>query len=192
MSVSPQRKDAARNREAILDAARDLMAESPDFPLYEVARRAGVGQATLYRHFPDRAALAATLAAELFEEIAGAVAAHAGTADAFDRLLDTIVDCAVRSHGLTDVVRESPEAWREMERMRDELIGLVEGPLTDAKTRGTVAADVRAEDVFLLLAMIDGALQGVADRARRRAIAERVRHLALRGMAAPPDVSWRR
>ncbi len=182
MSVSPQRKDAARNRAAILDAARELMARSPDFPLYEVARRAGVGQATLYRHFPDRATLAATIAGELHEEIGAAVAEHAGGPDAFDRLLDTIVDCAVRSHGLTDVVRESPEAWREMERMRDELIALVGGPLRAAQAAGRVSADVHAEDVFLLLAMIDGALQGVVDRDRRREIAERVRRLVMRGM----------
>jgi AcrR family transcriptional regulator len=137
VSVSPQRKDAARNREAILDAGRDLMAVSRDFPMSEVARRAGVGQATLYRHFP------------------------------------------------TDVVRENPDAWRQMERMRDELIVLVEGPLAGAKAAGIVRDDVRAEDVFLVLAMIDGALQGTADRARRRVTAERVRELAMRGMAAP-------
>jgi AcrR family transcriptional regulator len=182
MSVSPQRKDAARNREAILDAARELMALSADFPLYEVARRAGVGQATLYRHFPDRATLAATIAAELHEEIGAAVAGNAGRPDAFDRLLDVIVACAIRSHGLTDVVRESPEAWRRMERMRDELIELVEGPLDEAKAAGRVARDVRAEDVFLLLAMIDGALTGVVEQDRRRQIAERVRDLVLRGM----------
>jgi AcrR family transcriptional regulator len=183
VSVSPQRKDAARNREAILDAARELMARSADFPLYEVARRAGVGQATLYRHFPDRATLGATLARELHEEIGAAVAEHAGHPDAFDRLLDAIVACAIRSHGLTDVVRESPEAWRQMERMRDELIDLVEGPLDDAKATRRVARDVRAEDVFLLLAMIDGALTGVVEQDRRREIAERVRDLVMRGMA---------
>ena len=64
------------------------------------------------------------------------VAEHAGRPDAFDRLLDVIVACAIRSHGLTDVVRESPEAWRQMERMRDELIDLVEGPLDEAKAAG--------------------------------------------------------
>jgi AcrR family transcriptional regulator len=182
VSASPQRKDAVRNRAAILDATRALMAGSADFPLYEVARRAGVGQATLYRHFPDRAALAATIARELFDEIAEAVAVNAGRDDAFDRLLDTIVDCAVRSHGLTDVVRESPEAWREMERMRDELIAVVGGPLRAAQADGRVSADVQAGDVFLLLAMIDGALQGVVERDRRRGIAERVRDLVMRGM----------
>jgi AcrR family transcriptional regulator len=185
VSVSPQRKDAARNREAILDAGRDLMAVSRDFPMSEVARRAGVGQATLYRHFPDRATLAATLATELFADLVASVRRDGDGPDAFERLLDTIVECAVRSHGLTDVVRENPDAWRQMERMRDELIVLVEGPLAGAKAAGIVRDDVRAEDVFLMLAMIDGALQGTADRARRRLTAERVRELAMRGMAAP-------
>jgi AcrR family transcriptional regulator len=183
VSVSPQRKDAARNREAILDAGRDLMARSGDFPMSEVARRAGVGQATLYRHFPDRATLAATLAAELYVEIVAAVGRGDGRPDAFERLLDTIVECAVRSHGLTEVVRENPDAWREMQRMRDELIGLVDGPLASAKAAGQVRDDVLAEDVFLLLAMIDGALQGMADRERRRVTAQRVRELVMRGMA---------
>jgi hypothetical protein len=90
----------------------------------------------------------------------------------------------VRSHGLTDVVRENPDAWREMQRMRDELIELVEGPLETAKAAGVVRGDVLAEDVFLLLAMIDGALQGMADRERRQVTARRVRELAMRGMAS--------
>jgi AcrR family transcriptional regulator len=179
VSVSPLRKDAARNREAILDAARDLMARSGDFPMYEVARRAGVGQATLYRHFPDRATLATALAIELHEEIAAAVQERP---DSFDHLLDTIVACAVRSHGLTHVVRESQAAWRELERLRDELIVIVERPLRAAQAAGEIRGDVRPEDVFLLLAMIDGALQGVAEQGRRRELAERVRHLGVRGL----------
>jgi AcrR family transcriptional regulator len=179
MSVST-RKDAARNREAVLDAARDLMGTSSTFTMSQVARRAGVGQATLYRNFPDRAALATALAAELHEEIAATVAAHPAS---FAALLDTIVDCAVRSHGLTQVVREREDAWRELERLRDELIVLVDGPLRAAQAAGEIGEDVRPEDVFLLLAMIDGALQGVVEPARRRALAERTRRLVLSGMA---------
>jgi AcrR family transcriptional regulator len=146
--------------------------------MYEVARRAGVGQATLYRHFPDRATLATALARELHVEITTAVEAQP---ESFGHLLDTMVACAVRSHGLTQVVRESEAAWRELERLRDELIVLVERPLRAAQAAGEINGDVRPEDVFLLLAMIDGALQGVADQARRRELAERVRHLAVAG-----------
>jgi AcrR family transcriptional regulator len=177
MSVSPQRKDAARNREAILDAARELMARSSGFPMYEVARRAGVGQATLYRHFRDRAELAAAIAGELHGEIA-AVAAG-GT---LDDVLDAIVGCAVRSHGLLDVVRESPDAWREMLRLRDEFIGLVRRPLAAAQAAGEVRGDVEPADLFLVLTMIDGSVQGIAEPARRLHTARRARELALRGL----------
>jgi len=52
------RTDAARNRERILAAAREMLVEQGrDVPLDDIARRAGVGNATLYRHFPDRHAL---------------------------------------------------------------------------------------------------------------------------------------
>jgi len=59
-----------------LDAARELFAECADVPMYEVARRAKVGQATLYRNFPDRRNLAAALLAEHMEQTEQLAAAH--------------------------------------------------------------------------------------------------------------------
>jgi AcrR family transcriptional regulator len=56
-----RRTDAQRNRESILVAARELFAESAEVPRCEVARKAGVGQATLYRNFPDHRDLVAAL-----------------------------------------------------------------------------------------------------------------------------------
>src|SRR4051794_23585109 len=57
--VHRTRADALRNRERIVAAARDVFVEyGPDAPLDEIARRAGIGNATLYRHFADRQALA--------------------------------------------------------------------------------------------------------------------------------------
>ncbi|WP_405980251.1 TetR/AcrR family transcriptional regulator [Streptomyces sp. NBC_00158] len=56
--VPKPRADAVRNRERILVAAREVFVEfGSEAPLDEIARRAGIGNATLYRHFPDRAAL---------------------------------------------------------------------------------------------------------------------------------------
>ncbi|MGW1639052.1 TetR/AcrR family transcriptional regulator [Streptomyces lavendulae] len=56
--VPKPRADAVRNRERILAAAREMLVETgAEAPLDEIARRAGVGNATLYRHFPDRSAL---------------------------------------------------------------------------------------------------------------------------------------
>lgn len=54
-SRQPRRADAQRNRELLLAAAREVFSQhGTDAPLDEVARRAGIGNATLYRHFPDR------------------------------------------------------------------------------------------------------------------------------------------
>lgn len=49
-----QRAAAARNRAVILDAAHDLLADNPNASMNEIAKRAGVGAGTLYRHFPTR------------------------------------------------------------------------------------------------------------------------------------------
>src|SRR5882672_7902292 len=60
------RADARRNRDQVLAAARDVFVElGADAPLDEVARRAGVGIATLYRRFPDRAALQRAVALDV-------------------------------------------------------------------------------------------------------------------------------
>jgi AcrR family transcriptional regulator len=58
MTGAPQqRSDALKNREAILQVAHDALAESPHASLNSIAKRAGVGPGTLYRHFPTREAL---------------------------------------------------------------------------------------------------------------------------------------
>src|SRR5262245_59292327 len=54
-SRRPRRADAQRNHDLLLAAAREIFSErGADAPLNEVARRAGIGNATMYRHFPDR------------------------------------------------------------------------------------------------------------------------------------------
>jgi AcrR family transcriptional regulator len=65
------RADARRNYEALISAARELFVElGSEAPLDEVARRAGVGAGTLYRHFPTRADLLAAVYAADLEELA--------------------------------------------------------------------------------------------------------------------------
>ncbi|WP_405406989.1 TetR/AcrR family transcriptional regulator [Streptomyces sp. NBC_01104] len=55
--ASRQRADALKNRELILQVAHDALTESPDASLNSIAKRAGIGPGTLYRHFPTREAL---------------------------------------------------------------------------------------------------------------------------------------
>ncbi|NEE42769.1 TetR/AcrR family transcriptional regulator, partial [Streptomyces sp. SID7982] len=76
-------KAAARNRSALVTAAREVFAEHGlEAPLSAIARRAGVGQGVLYRHFPDRAAAVAAVLEEnvrqIEQEAAGRDATFAG------------------------------------------------------------------------------------------------------------------
>lgn len=72
-----ERADVLRNRGAILDAAVDVLADDPSASLSEVARRAGLGRATLYRHFPSREALRAAIRQEALSRARAALAGAA-------------------------------------------------------------------------------------------------------------------
>ncbi|MGW6770202.1 TetR/AcrR family transcriptional regulator [Streptomyces sp. NPDC055037] len=73
-------KAAARNRAALTSAAREIFAEHGlEAPLSAIARRAKVGQGVLYRHFPDRAALAAAVLEENVRQIEKAAEAEDAT-----------------------------------------------------------------------------------------------------------------
>src|SRR5271156_2894502 len=119
------RKDAKRNREAILQAARELFAESADVAMCEVARRAGVGQATLYRNFPDRSALAAEVLGEQVDRIAELAADHAGDADAFFVLLRALVEAMVHLYALSELAREDVCVGSRLEQERLRIAALL-------------------------------------------------------------------
>lgn len=176
------RSDARRNREAILAAAREMFAESGDVAMYDVARRAGVGQATLYRNFPDRDALIAAIGVEWLEELERLGAEHAGEPDAFFVLLRAMVDSAARFHGLADCAQDSPDLASELEPLYQRLNALIKPSLRAAKAAGLVRRDLSVNDVMLLMAMVEGALSREADAAGRVAAASRVLALALDGL----------
>lgn len=69
------RADAMRNRAALLDAAADVLAVAPTASLAEVAARAGLGRATLYRHFQSREALQTAIREEALARAAAALGA---------------------------------------------------------------------------------------------------------------------
>src|ERR1700753_3594807 len=112
------RRDARDNRAAILDAARELFADSADVAMSQVARRAGVGQATLYRNFPNRAALVAEILDEHVERIASIAAAHEGDPDAFFVLLRSLVGTMVELFALARLARDDVRADSHLKRGR--------------------------------------------------------------------------
>lgn len=177
-----RRKDATRNREAILAAARELFADCADVPLYEVARRAGVGQATLYRNFPDRRDLAAALLCEEMEQTERLAAAHAGDPDAFFVLLRNIVDTIARLRSLGDLAREDSCVGSALHSRRRQLRELLTEPLRAAKATGTVRCDMTIDDVFLIVLMVKGAIDGTEGAAERATAAHQALALLLEGL----------
>ena len=179
------RKDAKRNREAILLAARELFAESADVPMCEVARRAGVGQGTLYRHFPDRAALAAEVLSEHVERVVQLADEHAGDADAFFVLLRALVETTVQTCALGELAREDACVGARLEHERQRIVELIKQPLCDAKASGALRRDTSLDDVFLVLQMAMGAMERAAGPSARAATVSRVLTLALEGLVPP-------
>ena len=179
------RRDARDNRAAIVAAARELLADSADLVMCQVARRAGVGQGTLYRNFPSRSALAAEILDEHVDRIAALAAEEAGRPDAFTVLLRRLVEAMADLYGLAVLARGDAETDSQLKRGRARIGELLEEPLGDAKAAGTVRPEVGIDDVFLTFAMARGAMEGLPDRAARAAVAHRVLALLLDGLTPP-------
>ena len=179
------RKDAKRNREAILNAARELFAESADVAMFEVARRAGVGQATLYRNFPDRRALAAEILGERIERVAQLASEHAGDPDAFFVLLRKLVESTIHLYAVSELARKDACVGSQLERDRQRIAELMKRPLREAKAAGTLRRDISLDDVFLVLLMARGAMQRAHGASARASAANRALTLALDGLIPP-------
>jgi AcrR family transcriptional regulator len=187
VTVTPDhlRRDARDNREAILEAARALFADSADVAMCQVARRAGVGQATLYRNFPSRGALAAEILDEHVDRIAALAAEHTGQPDAFFVLLRGLIDGMVGLYGVAVLARRDADADSRLEDSRQRIAELLKRPLSDAKAAATLRRDFAVDDVFLLLGMARGAMEGLADPSARSAVAHRILALILNGIEQP-------
>lgn len=181
---TPSRADALRRRRQILDAALELLSEDPDSSFAQIAHAAGVGQATVYRHFADRQDLVAALLEDSLARTEALVEADSGRPDSFARLLQATVAEQVRCQGLISVLRREDVDHPRVEQLTSRVLDLFEGPLSEAKRSGQARADLELEDVLLLLAMIDGALMNIVP-VERDATAERALRLLLQGVA--PD-----
>ena len=180
-AVSP-RKDARRSRAAILAAARELFSDGRDVPMYEIGRRAGVGHATLYRHFPDRAAIAEAVVSEQIERLEEIVGARAGDRHAIFLALDASVDALVEIHDLVGILRDDPALAPVLARLRARVKAALHAAVESSRREGLLRDDVDIDDLMLVLSMINGALHGLATIRPRRSVADRALDIALRGL----------
>ena len=150
------RADAARNREAIIAAARPVFAEQGlGAPLDEIARRAGVGNATLYRHFPTREELVqAALLGPIAEYLAAAEEAVADPDPwaGFRDYLLRLCQLQARDRALADLlVTTIKTPSGELEQLRGTAFELTRQLIERAQAAGELRADFRHQDLPLLL-----------------------------------------
>ncbi|MEU4242751.1 TetR/AcrR family transcriptional regulator [Actinoplanes sp. NPDC026619] len=179
-----RRRDAQRNRTAILLAACELMSsEQPRVGMPEIARRAGIGQATLYRHFPDRMALTTAVIGYLIDGLERCVAAGRDQPATFRAALDAILHAQVTMRPLVELARRLDAATRG--RFLRRLVGVLAEPLRWAQATGQVRADLVPDDLILLFGMVEGVVEGARNHAEAVAAAGRSIDLALDGVFRP-------
>lgn len=159
-------------------AALEVFAEGGiDAPLSAVAKRAGVGQGSLYRHFPDRVSLA--LAA--FEEnVADLEAVAAEPGRTLDDLLATITGQIIDSVAFVDIMTPTAADPR-LESVVERVTATLTEPLRQAHAAGAVHRSVTADDVMLAVGMVAGLVARTA-AADRAATADRCWALLRRAM----------
>jgi AcrR family transcriptional regulator len=158
----PLRADAQLNRDRILLAAAKLFAERGlNVPLEEIARRAGVGVATLYRRFPTRADLAAAAFERSMSKYTEAVDRalenpHAG--DGFRGLIFDLCELQARDAGLRDLLTTSFPARSTIEQRTSEAVEKLKVIIARAQAEGSVRPDLVVADVVVMLLANSGVL----------------------------------
>jgi AcrR family transcriptional regulator len=160
------RRDAARNRAKLLAAGREVFAEQgPDASLEEVARRAGVGIGTLYRHFPSREALAEEIFAEHIDEVVSAAEAAVAEEEAWTglgRFLEHVLDLQARNLPLRGLFLRHSGGDRAAERRR-VILPLLDRVIERGKQQGVLRDDLAVGDLSLALWSFSPVLEATAD-----------------------------
>ncbi|WND36290.1 helix-turn-helix domain-containing protein [Streptomyces sp. BB1-1-1] len=157
-----QRRDARRNRELLLEAAHEVFTEEGlEAPLDVIARRAGVGNATLYRHFPTRAALVDAVFRDSLTGTMDAGERARNATDAWAGLtayLDAVFETLAADRGTNDLMTTHLRGVDSLESVHEHNRRTVDSLLARCRDEGTVRADVTTEDVLFALAALGRAV----------------------------------
>jgi AcrR family transcriptional regulator len=179
-----QRVDARRNHTRVVEAARRCMArDGLDAGMDEIAREAGVGVGTVYRHFPTKDDLVDALAAERFQRLRD-LALEALTdsdKDPWQAFADFVRESAkiqCDDRALSEVLTSRPETMGRAAESVD-MLGLVERLLTRAQRAGVVRKDAEPYDIPMLMCALAGTYRNP------HADADRYIGIVLDGLRAP-------
>lgn len=152
----PLRADAARNAERILRAARAVYGElGPDAPVEAVARRAGVGERTLYRRFPTKADLVRAALDQSIAEDLTPVIDSARCADdpllGLTELIEAAISLGAREHNLLTAARRAGSLTSDVSVSLNEALGEL---VREGQRVGSIRSDLVADDLPRLVAML--------------------------------------
>ncbi|MFD4637045.1 TetR/AcrR family transcriptional regulator [Lentzea sp. NPDC058436] len=181
-----ERSDARYNREQILDAAREVFAaDGLTAPLREVARRAGVGPATLYRHFPTKEALAAEAFADRMRACETIVADGLADPDpwqGFCSVIEKICELHSRDRGFTAAFTANFPHAADFTARRERTLKSVAKLARQAKRTGRLRQDFVLDDLVLVLMANNGI--HATTTATRAAASRRFASLVIRAFQA--------
>lgn len=152
----PLRADAARNVERILRAAREVYGElGPDAPVEAVARRAGVGERTLYRRFPTKADLVlAALEQSIAEDLTPVIDAARRAKDplrGLTQLIEAAISLGAREHSLLAAARRAGSLTSDISMSLNAALAEL---AREGQRLGRIRADLVSDDLPRLIAML--------------------------------------
>ncbi|UXY28120.1 TetR/AcrR family transcriptional regulator [Streptomyces sp. HUAS TT20] len=182
------RADALRNRERIVTAAREMFVEhGPDAPLDEIARRAGVGNATVYRNFPDRDALVREVVCSVMDRtVRAGQEALAESGDAFEALERFVhVSADERISALCPMIAGTfDEHHPDLVAARERVERIVGDLMDRAREAGLLRPDVGVGDLMVAVAQLSRPPAGTGCLSADRFV-HRHLQLFLDGLRAP-------
>jgi AcrR family transcriptional regulator len=183
----PLRADARRNRDRVLEAARvAFAAEGASVPLDEIARRAGVGAGTVYRHFPTKEALFEAVVHDRFRQLTEdgrALSADADPGEALLRFIERLVTEAALKRYMIDALNGAGvDITAALAGVVGELRAETGRLLASAQQAGAVRDDI---DISDLMALLSGMIQATQPRPGRSIEPRRAIAVLCDGLRAP-------
>ncbi|MGW3912889.1 TetR/AcrR family transcriptional regulator [Streptomyces sp. NPDC005070] len=186
--VARPRADALRNRERIVAAAREMFVEfGAEVPFDDIARRAGVGNATVYRNFPDRDALAREVVCSVMDRTSEWIEkALAVDGDAFEALSGFVHFAADERIGALCPMLSAnfDQNHPDLVAARDRITELIQRLMSRAREAGQLRPDVEVGDLMIAVSQLTRPLPGTGCQGIDRFV-HRHLQLFLDGMRAP-------